>query len=79
MYLASLDDDAPVEKADPGQTGRKITLPQDTIMQSWSSKDFCRRPRGARWILPIFPVPPCVCTGPTNPISGTSMMVRCLP
>ncbi len=26
MYLASLDDDAPVEKADPGQTGRKITL-----------------------------------------------------
>ncbi len=37
-------------------------------MQSWSSKEFHRRPRVGRvWILPIFPAPPCVCTGPTNP------------
>lgn len=41
MYLASLDDDAPVEKADPWASWQKKNpLPQDTIMQSWSSKDF---------------------------------------
>ena len=39
-------------------------------MQSWSSKDFTADRAWGAWILPIFPVPPCVCTGPTNPISG---------
>ena len=38
MYLASLDDDAPAEKPDPGKLAEKITLPQDNIMQSWSKK-----------------------------------------
>lgn len=41
MYLASLDDDAPAEKPDPwANWQKKKPLPQDNIMQSWSSKDF---------------------------------------
>ncbi len=49
-------------------------------MQSWSSKDFTADRAWGALDIANFPAPPCVYTGPTNPISGTSMMVRrCLP
>ncbi len=49
-------------------------------MQSWSSKDFTADCAWGALDIANFPGTTVRLTGPTNPISGTSMMVRrCLP
>lgn len=55
MYLASLDDDAPVEKADPWANWQKNNPYHRTpSCRAGAVKISPPTARGARWILPIF-------------------------